>query len=65
MAQIPGYSLIRNDREGRSSGGIALDIRDNLKYKIIEMIHDMGQMKLPEYVTCNFPHHDCRSLQAS
>ena len=52
MAQIPGCTLIRNDREDRSSGGIALYIRDNLKYRIIEMSHDTGELKLPEYLIC-------------
>ena len=52
MAQIPGYTLIRNDREGRSSGGVALYIRENLKHKIIEMSHATGESKLPEYLIC-------------
>ena len=52
MAQIPGYTIIRNDRQGRSSGGIALYIRKNIKYRIIEMSQDTGPMKLPEFFIC-------------
>ena len=52
MAQIPGYALIRNDRQGRSSGGIALYIRENIKYRIIEMSQDTGVLKLPEFLIC-------------
>ena len=52
MAQIPGYTLIRNDRQERSSGGIALYTRENIKYRIIEMSQDTGLMKLPEFLIC-------------
>ena len=52
MAQVPGYTLIRNDRQCRSSGGIALYIRENIKYRIIKMSHYTGPMKLPEFLIC-------------
>ena len=52
MAQIPGYTLIRNDRQGRSSGGVALYIKNNIKYRILDRSIETGHEKLAEYLIC-------------
>ena len=52
MAQIPGYTLIRNDRQGRSSRGVALYIKSNIKYRILDRSTETGHEKLAEYLTC-------------
>ena len=52
MAQIPGYTLIRNDRQGRNSGGVALYIKSKIKYRILDKSSDTGQEKLAEYIIC-------------
>ena len=39
MAQIPGYTLIRN-RQGRSLGGVALYIKSNISYYVNRVILD-------------------------
>ena len=52
MAEIKGYSLVRNDRQGRSSGGVALYIKSNLSYKILSASKETGVDKLPEYLIC-------------
>ncbi|XP_044744707.1 uncharacterized protein LOC123306667 isoform X2 [Coccinella septempunctata] len=36
VLQIPGYSFVRNDREGRG-GGVAAYIKQNFKYQIISI----------------------------
>jgi len=32
---IEGYKIIRNDRTGKGAGGVAMYIRDDLKFKIL------------------------------
>ena len=52
MAQIPGYSLIRHDRQECSSGGVALYIKNNIKYCILGRSTETGHEKLAEYLIC-------------
>ena len=52
MAEIKGYSLVRNDRQGRSSGGVALYIKSHIPFKILSSSKDTGVDKLPEYLIC-------------
>ena len=54
MAEINGYTLVRNDKQGRSSGGVALYIKSNLSYKVLAASKDTGFDKLPEYLICEF-----------
>ena len=53
MAQIPGYTLIRNDRQGCISGGVALYIKNNMKYCILDRSTETGYQKLAEYLICD------------
>ena len=53
IAQIPGYTLIRNYRQGRSSKGVALYIKNNIKYRILDRstgVEETGHEKLTEYL---------------
>ena len=51
MAEIKGYTLVRNDRQGRGSGGVALYIKSNFSYKVPAASKDTGADK-PEYLIC-------------
>lgn len=35
LVDIPGYQLVRADREGKGGGGVAVYIRDDLRYKTV------------------------------
>lgn len=47
LVRLPGYNLVRTDRQGKRGGGVALYLRDDLKYKIIA---SAGQCGRPEFL---------------
>ena len=51
MTQIPGYTLVRNDRQGRGSGGVALYIKSNIKYRILDRSYETGKKEIFDF--CN------------
>ena len=52
MANLTNYNIVRNDRLGRTGGGVALYINNNLKYKVLIMSTNHGNLGLAEYLMC-------------
>ena len=62
MASIANYNIVRNDRIGRTGGGVALYVHNSLKYKVLTSSSNHGNLGLTEYLLCEVEPHGHHKL---
>jgi hypothetical protein len=52
FCSVNGYKLIRNDREGKGGGGVAIYVKNTIKFKILATSPNIFDPKQVEYIFC-------------
>jgi hypothetical protein len=52
ICAVPGYNLVRNDREGLRGGGVALLIKQNFKFKVLSSSPCLFDQNNVEFICC-------------
>jgi Reverse transcriptase (RNA-dependent DNA polymerase)/Endonuclease-reverse transcriptase len=62
ICAVQGYNLVRNDREGSRGGGVALLIKQNIKFKILTSSPHFFDPLLTEFICCEINFENSKLL---
>jgi Endonuclease/Exonuclease/phosphatase family len=65
FCNMPGYKLIRNDREGKGGGGVAIFVKIPIKFKVLATSPSLFNPKQVEFIFCEITQGDTQILIAA
>lgn len=65
FCSVDGYNIIRNDREGKGGGGVAIFIKKSLKFKVLATSPNLFNPTQVEFIFCEITQHNTKILIAA